>query len=417
MSQALQTHYGDEYGLIKEQTLATIIDPVSNEIYCYPMVVQNPNDNLMAQMWINQVWLDNLGLEKPTNIHELYDVLVAFRDNDPNGNGIKDEIPMVGRDGNIVHDLVGWLINAFIYYVPTYKFNVENGVVYSPYDQPEYREALIYIRRLVDEGLLSNLTWTMTTTELESLINPTGDMTVGVITGAADERFEVGHQSMYDYVPLGPLADETGRGGYGAVRKDNLFYSTHITTDCEHPEIAFRLLDFMCSEESYLRQRWGVKGEDWNYVTNSQLGGHLGGEAKIEIYNLDAYTSINNKCWHVLQSICSEQYWQYALDTTDGSWKGTQYQKLQEQIDNYAAAGIPDDVIYTQARTEAEEEIFQEHNSDLNSFTASARANFCTGVADPSNDDDWNQYIEDLYGMGYQESWIDVAQACYDRSK
>ena len=36
---------------------------------------------------------DNLGLEAPTTVDELYDVLVAFRDNDPNGNGQKDEIP------------------------------------------------------------------------------------------------------------------------------------------------------------------------------------------------------------------------------------------------------------------------------------------------------------------------------------
>ena len=94
-----------------------------------------------------------------------------------------------------------------------------------------------------------------------------------------------------------------------------------------------------------------------------------------------------------------------------------QYKKLQEQVANYVAAGTPADVIYTQARNDAEEEIFQEHNSDLNTFVSKARANFCTGVTDPSNDADWDQYVKDLYEMGYQESWIDVAQACYDRSK
>ena len=45
--------------------------------------------------FINKTWLDNLGLEMPTTIDELTDVLRAFRDEDANGNGdASDEYPM-----------------------------------------------------------------------------------------------------------------------------------------------------------------------------------------------------------------------------------------------------------------------------------------------------------------------------------
>lgn len=45
-------------------------------------------------MYINQTWLDNLGLEVPTNMDELEEVLIAFKEGDPNGNGdTTDEIP------------------------------------------------------------------------------------------------------------------------------------------------------------------------------------------------------------------------------------------------------------------------------------------------------------------------------------
>ncbi len=37
--------------------------------------------------WIRQDWLDKLNLQVPTTIDELYEVLTAFRNNDPNGNG------------------------------------------------------------------------------------------------------------------------------------------------------------------------------------------------------------------------------------------------------------------------------------------------------------------------------------------
>ena len=37
--------------------------------------------------WIRQDWLDKLGLAVPTTVDELHDVLLAFKNNDPNGNG------------------------------------------------------------------------------------------------------------------------------------------------------------------------------------------------------------------------------------------------------------------------------------------------------------------------------------------
>ena len=39
-------------------------------------------------------WLDELGLEIPTTTEELKEVLIAFKTQDPNGNGEADEIPM-----------------------------------------------------------------------------------------------------------------------------------------------------------------------------------------------------------------------------------------------------------------------------------------------------------------------------------
>ncbi|MGP3972403.1 ABC transporter substrate-binding protein, partial [Streptomyces sp. 6N223] len=44
------------------------------------------------KMWINQEWLDNLGLEMPTTTDEFREVLRAFKNDDPNGNGKSDEI-------------------------------------------------------------------------------------------------------------------------------------------------------------------------------------------------------------------------------------------------------------------------------------------------------------------------------------
>ncbi|MFA6841296.1 MAG: hypothetical protein WCR05_10995, partial [Sphaerochaetaceae bacterium] len=49
--------------------------------------------------WIRKDWLDKLGLEIPETVDDLYRVLTAFRNGDPNGNGLKDEVPLFDRAG------------------------------------------------------------------------------------------------------------------------------------------------------------------------------------------------------------------------------------------------------------------------------------------------------------------------------
>ena len=64
-------------------------------IYSLPTGDADVKNQIQTEMWLNQAWMEKLSLKTPTTLDELYDVLVAFRDGDPNGNGIKDEIPLL----------------------------------------------------------------------------------------------------------------------------------------------------------------------------------------------------------------------------------------------------------------------------------------------------------------------------------
>ena len=378
-----------------------------------------PSDNNMGHYWINQQWLDKLGLEAPTTIDELYDVLVAFRDQDPNGNGLKDELPILGLADKDRRNILQWIANAFIYEYDLYKFAVEDDVVFAPYDQPEYREALIYIKKLVDEGLLNTMAWTMTDVELESLINPTnGEYTIGVLAAPGDSDFAQGHNSIFDYVPIRPLADATGRGGWAPTTVDRTSYGTYITADCDKPLLAFRLLDFIASSESYIRQRWGECGVDWQYVAeDNTLPGMLGGEARIEVINPKAYSEINNQTWHNNNLLASEGYWQYALDLEDGSWGSQVYKNLNTIVQYYEEGKQPEQVIYAVHLTEENEADFLDVDASIVDYYRTSRANFCNGVWDPSDDAQWQSYIDGLAAMGYYDVWIAAAQESWDNSK
>ena len=109
---------------------------------------------------IYQPWLDALNLEMPETTEELYNVLVAFKTQDPNGNGEADEIPMsllYGQGG------LRLLANFFGLPLDSSVNNCdidENGNVYFLANTENYKEYLKYFNRLYAEGLLDSETFT-----------------------------------------------------------------------------------------------------------------------------------------------------------------------------------------------------------------------------------------------------------------
>ena len=362
----------------------------------------------------------NYEVDYVINITELKEVLIAFRDGDPNGNGKKDEIPAIGRADDFQSALLQWIMNAFIFEYDKYRYIVEDDVVSAPYHTDEYRQGIIFMKELVDEGLLSPMCWTATQEEIVSLVNPTegSPYTVGIFAGPGDSWFEEGHQSIWDYSVQGPLADETGKGGWAPTTVDQADYANYITTDCDKPLVAFRFLDFLSSGEGYLRQRWGEKGVDWDYADeNEPLPGFLGGKARIVVHNPLVFAEINNQTWHMQRSVCSEGYWQYAQDLSDGSWKSQMCLQLQAIKASYDAGKHPAQQIYNVNRTEENDEAWTEANSNIASYYKQARAEFCTGVRDPKSDADWQAYLKDLDDLRYHEDWIGPAQTSWDMDK
>ena len=100
---------------------------------------------------INRRWLDALGLNAPTTTGELRDVLIAFRDGDPNGNGKADEIPFafVTNDGFAQHlrSMYG------IWGMPTKNgIAIRDGQAYFAPITQGYRDMITYLADLYSEG-------------------------------------------------------------------------------------------------------------------------------------------------------------------------------------------------------------------------------------------------------------------------
>ncbi|MEM5595877.1 hypothetical protein AAHB53_05270 [Niallia circulans] len=80
----------------KEPSLRALVTSPDGHIYSLPKKL--PLRPLTGnQLFINQKWLDNLGLEMPDTYEDFYHVLQAFKEKDANGNGdLNDEIPYGG---------------------------------------------------------------------------------------------------------------------------------------------------------------------------------------------------------------------------------------------------------------------------------------------------------------------------------
>lgn len=102
---------------------------------------------------IRKDWLDKLGLPMPVTQEEYIQVLEAFRDQDPNGNGQKDELPTGGREQ------AAWMDHLFAMYGIAMNdgkpdWDLYNGELTYAAITPNMKAALEFIAKQYKDGLI-----------------------------------------------------------------------------------------------------------------------------------------------------------------------------------------------------------------------------------------------------------------------
>ena len=377
-------------------------------------------DTMQFQVFINQTWLTNLGLEMPTNIDELETVLRAFRDKDPNGNGKKDELPLIGNNAAGSSSIIKWILNMYCYVDFNKYFNVDdNGKLYLPHITPEYRQALIKINQWIKEGLMFNSAFSMSNKEIKSLLNPPeGEaITVGVFAGHPTLVHEVDNSAIYNYVSVPYWGN--------AIRNPQYFTpAVFITQDCEYPLAAWNLIMTASTKEGSYRQRYGEYGVD--YVdADPGTKSFLGRDAEIKVLNESAFSGQNNCCWHgIMGTILIEAENEVCQLTEDmGEWVNYKMHNRADAYNNYVKAETennPDpkyimpDIVTPVEVSDAD----ANERSNSQGVISEALSSFCCGTGvynNPNDDAQWAAYIKALEDQGYQK-WMEYRQAvCEDQ--
>jgi len=124
------------------------------KIYYIPKVYLIPERAAL----IRQDWIDAVGHDMPETIEDYKELLIAFRDEDPNGNGEADELPTSGREYGMWMDHLFAMFGVAMWEgVP--EWDIYDGEINYAGTSENMRAAIAYIRELYEEKLLDNETF------------------------------------------------------------------------------------------------------------------------------------------------------------------------------------------------------------------------------------------------------------------
>ena len=355
-------------------------------------------------------WMKNLGLSMPSTIDEYKDVLRAFRDQDANGNGEKDEVMIAFTKDASPFEMFGPLFGMPCEHI---LVDVSDDTVKSPWLMKEQlTEYFKFFQEMTQEGILLKDAINQTP---EYVLQQTKLNIVGAKNGFA-------MTDMYD----GEVAEFGGayRGVFpAAVPEEEMYiqaaaptsetYRLAITSACKDKEAAIDLLDILQSDEFTSLTSNGIEGVSYDLVDGQVVnkvyddglvfgsreywlkGRIRGGELWLGLLGgVQLGTGESN-----VNYVKSFQSYPYD-DSIEEYVKGSTGYKYYFPGSNFLAAATAE---------EARREI--EIMNDLKTYMDETAINLAIGKYDIN---DIDKYVDEMKKMGLEEM-IQIRQAQHDR--
>ena len=347
-------------------------------------------------IWINAVWMDALGLAMPVTIEEYTDVLRAFRDGDPNGNGKRDEIPL---------SIVGswearFLLHAWGLTPNDYNLYVDDGgaVRFAPFD-PAYRSFVEWLNMALTESLIDKDAFRqMQGGRTATLSDKEAPLAIGGMVSFAPYTLLDLAQAT-NYAALTPL-EYNGERVYRQFLNGVGRGTFAITSACEDIPAVLTWADYLYTEEGGRLAFAGLEGEDYTISENGAWEwngdadyGRLSEIAKNHIIAGDAQTP-------GLEPAAFIRNMEIEADN--------HVRRQTDMIRGYLVEAFPA-IWPTNAAREAR---IAEIQGALGVCVDTAIANFAMGLVE-LNDENWQAFQEELLALGAEE-FVLLWQEVYD---
>lgn len=376
-----------------------------------------------AQSWnkifVFQPWLDALGLATPKTTEEFYQTLLAFKNDDPNGNGKQDEIPLIGNTSWLAWKPLAYLMAPFEYVQDSDTGSnvfVNNQQVYASYTTQGYREGLTWINKLYTEGLIAPETFTMSDmSTYRTIVNQEPNI-VGFMPSHA--AYTASEMYADDYVMMGPLEGPSGETRTIAMNTISNA-GVVISGTAEEPEVCIRVLDGLYTEDVVMRANVGEEGVDWVDAEEGATN-QLGGPAKYHVVNSGSHYDPEkisaNAVWPMamyLRGIGVGDDWYMELQDYDETAANYDLQ-LNKWTEELYFPYLPDSEMLLPVNLVIPSEIAAEF-SDIATLVKETQdtwtLNFILGQADIETQ--WDAYLAELDAVGLQDL-LKIYQDAYD---
>ena len=241
------------------------------KIYGLPQWVDCYHCTYQDKLWMNSAWLKKLGLKQPKTTEDMTKVLRAFKNDDPNGNGKADEIPL---SADVRDVLIPYFMNAFIYDPQGTSGNnnsvlvLNKGKVDFQANKDGWRKGLAYMRSLYKEGLIDKGAFTQNADSLSQEGNNAGSVILGSATVLHPGIFvnlgsKDGRDKQYDAVP--PLTGPDG-ANYTGYNFPSAPGATFVLTSKASPKVqiqAIKMLDYIFTTDGEINGMFGSEGKTW----------------------------------------------------------------------------------------------------------------------------------------------------------
>lgn len=365
------------------------------------------NSPLMSTaMWVNKEWLDTLGVDPddlPTTVDGFYDLMVRFRDEDPNGNGIQDEIPFTIFDDANKGD---GIYNNFLPYfgILSPKFYVDdNGKIHYGMMDENTKEAFEWLHKLYSEKIINNNCYTQGSADALAQ----GSEGLNGAGFHALPRFVFGNmtpekEATYPAMPaLSSDVQKTQLTTRGTGVTQGVFSLTNKASE-ETIAAMMRWLDYLYSEEGSWLIHYGPEGHIWKPSPNNP-------ELNVYIQPTDG-RNVEEVRGGEITPDCGVACPKWVRNSTEGAWDDIQQQARiawsDKNLNPYSKIILPEMFL-----TEEEQAVVDMYATDLDKYRQENSAKFVVGS---QSFDQWDSFVEGMKSMQVEEM-ITVYQQAYDR--
>lgn len=366
-------------------------------IYYIPYL---PDGDLGRGYVIRYDWLNNLKLDVPQNVDELYNVLIAFRDNDPNGNGKKDEVPIFMRDWQELIRLVTLWDGRSTGSDKYHDFYLKDGNIQHGYVQEGYHEGIRHLSKWYKEGLIDREVFTRGERTREYfLANNIGGMTHDWITSTASYNDTL-RESIpnFEFKAMLPPSSTSGKRieEHRRAKVKDSGWAMSFTNKNSVETIKY--FDFFFTEEGRRIANYGVEGKQYEMIDGKPVFKNEIIENKSPItlqmkeigaqiprgFHQDLNYELQRPNKHVLEAI--------ALYDTDNYF-----------VEPFLGVSL----------NKNEKKVYDKFWPSILGYMLENQQAWILGYRDV--DKEWDGYITKLNKMGYKEV-IQIMQSAYDRA-